>query len=106
MNDPTWLSDNQILQKIGEKIKEWRLENNITQAEAAKQTGLALITYQKFEYGKAGNLRNFLRILRILGQLDLITPFIQERELSPIQYHEFEKSMKFPQRASKKHKKP
>lgn len=103
MTDPTWLSDNQILQKIGEKIKEWRLENNLSQAEVAKQTGLALITYQKFEYGKAGSLKNFLRILRILGRLDLIAPFVQERELSPIQYHEFEKTLKFPQRASKKH---
>ena len=103
MTDPTWLSDNQILQKIGEKIKEWRLENNLSQAEVAKQTGLALITYQKFEYGKAGSLKNFLRILRILGRLDLIAPFVQERELSPIQYHEFEKTLKFPQRASKRH---
>lgn len=101
MEEATWLTDAQIRKKIGQKLKEWRLEMNYKQTDLARKTQLSLITYQKMEHGEGGSLNNLLRILRVLGHLDIIAPFLEERHLSPIAYQEIEQGVKQKQRASK-----
>ena len=40
-----------VIMKIGEKIKNLRTEQNMTQKEFAEKTGLSISSVQKYEYG-------------------------------------------------------
>ena len=102
MEDIQWLSDKMILAGIGKKLKEWRLEMNQSQIGIATQTEMSLSTYLNFEHGKGGSMSNFMRILRVLGRLDSMEVFFQERPMSPILAQKIERGMKLRQRASKK----
>ena len=102
MSEIQWLSDRMILEGIGKKLKEWRLEMNHSQIEVAELTELSLTTYLNFEHGKGGTMSNFLRILRVLDKLDSLETFFQERPMSPILAQKIERGMKLRQRASKK----
>ena len=102
MDNIQWLSDRMILSGIGKKLKEWRLEMNLSQIDVAEQTELSLTTYLNFEHGKGGSMSNFMRVLRILNRLDSLEVFFQERPMSPILAQKIERGMKLRQRASKK----
>jgi len=102
MEEIQWLSDRMILDGIGKKLKEWRLEMNLSQTDMAEKTGISLTTYLNFEHGKGGSMSNFLRILRILNRLDSLDVFFQERPMSPILAQKIERGMRLRQRASKK----
>ena len=102
MEEIQWLSDSMILDGIGKKLKEWRLEMNLSQTDMAEKTGISLTTYLNFEHGKGGSMSNFLRILRILNRLDSLDVFFQERPMSPILAQKIERGMRLRQRASKK----
>lgn len=102
MSEIQWLSDRMILEGIGKKLKEWRLEMNHSQIEVAELTELSLTTYLNFEHGKGGTMSNFLRVLRVLDKLDSLEIFFQERPMSPILAQKIERGMKLRQRASKK----
>ena len=101
MEDIQWLSDKMILEGIGKKLKEWRLEMDLSQAEMASKTELSLATYLHFEHGKGGSMSNFLRVLRVLGRLDSLEAFFQERPISPILAQKIERGMKLRQRATR-----
>ena len=102
MEEIQWLSDRMILDGIGKKLKEWRLEMNLSQTDMAGKTGISLTTYLNFEHGKGGSMSNFLRILRILNRLDSLDVFFQARPMSPILAQKIERGMRLRQRASKK----
>ena len=102
MEEIQWLSDRMILDGIGKKLKEWRLEMNLSQTDMAEKTGISLTTYLNVEHGKGGSMSNFLRILRILNRLDSLDVFFQERPMSPILAQKIERGMRLRQRASKK----
>ena len=72
---------------MGEKMKEWRLETNTTQKNLAAATELSLSTIQKIERGEGGTLASLLRYLRCAGKLQVLEPFMEERRLTPVEYH-------------------
>lgn len=84
MYDIIELTDTEIHKQIGKKIKEWRLQINMSQKRLAKDAGLSLITVQQLEYGNRVTLETLIRVLRILGRLDELTPFFKEEPVSPI----------------------
>ena len=102
MEDIKWLSDTGLLKRIGEKIKEWRLESDLTQQRTAELCRMSLITFQNIEHGKGGSFVNYLRVLRVLYRLDILNVFIREKEISPIEFQKFEQGLKPKQRASRK----
>ena len=102
MENIQWMSDSQIMQHIGEKIKEWRLKHNLSQSELAAKTSLSLFTICKMEKGKGISFNNFLKIIRILNKLQLLEPFTTEEEPGPIEYDKFLSTRKKKIRASKK----
>ena len=101
MENIEWLSDLSILETIGKKIKEWRLQQNLTQLSIAEKARVSLSTVQSIERGKSVSMENFIRILRILGYLNALYIFMEEKRLSPIEYLKLEKGMKQRKRASK-----
>lgn len=98
------LSDTQIVIIIGKKLREWRLEADMSQAELANKAALSLYTVRSIEGGKKVTFSSFLKILRILGRLDSLAVFAEERHLSPIEYQKLEAGLKEKKRASKKTK--
>jgi len=70
---------------VGEKLKNLRLEYNITQNELAKKTGLSRVSISKIERGMGVNLSSLIEIMRGLRVLENIEHLIPEQEVSPIE---------------------
>ena len=79
------LSDEAILKEITKRIKQKRLNSNITQQELAKQTGLHVQTIKNFESGKSTKLITLIQILRVFGELDALDNFVQAPGVSPVE---------------------
>lgn len=88
------LSDTQIQQRIGEKIRVARLRQNITQDSLAESSLISRSSVQKVEAGEIKSFDTFLRILRTLGLLDEISSLCEEEQLSPNEYYHMLNSAK------------
>ncbi len=52
--------------KLNEKIKQLRIDNNMTQKELAKKLGVSTVSLQRYEYGRFRiSYENILKILKI-----------------------------------------
>ncbi len=78
------MSDKAIRKQLGERLKQQRLRQNITQQQLADATTLSLNTIKSLESGK-GKLASLIAVLRELGQLEQLNHFIAEPEISPLQ---------------------
>ena len=88
MTDVYQMTDKLILRRIGEKMKHTRLRQNITQQALAEDAGLSLSTVKNIENGKIGSFDSLVRVLRVLGKLDVLLPLVEEEALSPNEYFE------------------
>ncbi len=88
MTDIYSLSDAQISQKIGARLKSVRLKQNITQQELANQAVVSVSSIKKIESGHICSFDSLLRIMRILGSLDLLQELTEDETLSPNEYFE------------------
>ncbi len=82
-----------ILQLIGNKIKGVRLAQNITQMNVAKDAEVPMSTVRRIERGEIGTVSSLLRVMRVLGMLDLIAPMTEEERISPNEYLEIMNKM-------------
>lgn len=101
------LADEMILSKIGQKLKAVRLKQNITQQRLAEDAGVSLSTVKKIENGEIRSFESLLRVLRMLGKLEVLQPLVEE-QLSPSEYYEMVNKASKAQRkraAGSKHKK-
>ena len=101
MSGPEWMSDKVLLGNIGKKVREWRLEANISQAALAENAQVSLSTVAALESGKNISMNGLVRILRMLGKLDALLPFLEEKQISPIEYERLQARKKTRKRASK-----
>lgn len=88
MNDIYMLSDTMIFEKIGDRLRQVRLKQNITQQSLADASGISLSSVKKIEKGEIGSFDSLLRLLRTLGLLDTLQPLVEEEQLSPNEYYE------------------
>ena len=98
MDDIYMLTDMAILTRIGEKLKTVRLKQNITQQSLAEAANVSLSTVKKIEKGEIRSFDAFLRILRTLGQLDMLQQLVEEEQLSPSEYYNMVQTSKTNQR--------
>lgn len=89
MENVYMLSDATILAKIGARIKSMRLKQDITQESLGKAANISLSSVKKIESGEIKSFDSLLRVLRILGKLDIFQPLVDEEQLSPSEYYEF-----------------
>ena len=88
-----------LAETLGERLKQARLNSNLSQAEVARLAGVARKTVLNAEKGKV-QLDIFIAILQVLGltgQLDLLLP---TQEISPLQLAKLQGRKR--QRASRK----
>lgn len=79
-------SDLAVLELIGKKIKEIRIEQNITQNELNSLSGVSKARIGDIERGKNCSLLILIQLLRGLNSLDFLDSFFAEKQISPIEY--------------------
>jgi transcriptional regulator with XRE-family HTH domain len=81
----TTLTNEAILQELGERLAGARLERNLTQAALAEEAGVAKRTVERLESGQAATqLSGFVRVCRALGLLERLDTLVPEGAASPI----------------------
>lgn len=92
------LPDSEIRRRLGQKIRYLRLRQNFTQTSLAEQAQVSLTTLKRIEKGDISYFDSLMRLLRILGELDVFSSLIKEDEMSPNEYFEFVEASKKKQR--------
>ena len=70
---------NAILKKIAERVKEKRLERNLTQKTFAKRAGVGYDAYRKFENSGEITLRNLVLCAVVLDDIESFTQLFTQR---------------------------
>lgn len=79
------LSDEQVLYELTKRVKQRRLNLNITQEELSNRAGVHVQTIRNFEAGKTTTLLTFIQILRAFGDLETLETIFPDPGISPIE---------------------
>lgn len=79
------LSDKAVLQEITSRVKQKRLNENLTQQALADKAGVHKNTITNFERGKNTSLVSLIQILRAFNELEFLDHFMPEPGVSPIE---------------------
>lgn len=79
------LSDPAILQRMGRRIRDYRIRMELTQGELAEKSGVSMGTIVRVEQGKPISTLLFLSMLRTMGLLENLEVLLPELSISPIQ---------------------
>ena len=96
------LSNKDILNEIGIRLRSYRINQKLTQKELAEQSGVSLFPIVQMERGKSVSISNMLPVLRTLRLLDNLDLFLPEIPMSPIKLANLKGKM--PKRIRKKDK--
>jgi len=77
-------SDRVILEELGRRLRDARLERNLSQSQVADNAGIGRFTLQRMEAGESISLINFVRVLRALDLLDGLDRLLPTAAPSPI----------------------
>lgn len=98
MENTYMLTDTAIYSRIGNHLRQARLKQNITQQSLAESANVSLSSIRKIEKGEIGSFDALVRVMRILGKLDVLQPLIDEEQMSPSEYYDLVNSSKSRQR--------
>ncbi len=76
--------DSEILEEIGRRLREFRLQQNLGQAELAMRAQLSPTTVKNAERGRDPRLSTLVRILRVLGRVEALDAFLPPPTVSPL----------------------
>lgn len=79
------MSNPAVLLKIGQRIKETRIRQCITQEELTTAFGISPLTVANIEKGKSVSLLLFISVLRSLGLLENLEQLVPKIRISPIE---------------------
>ena len=78
------LTNPQIEQELGHRLKQRRLELNLSQAEVAEKSGLGRRTITAIENGEGSTLGTFIALLRALQALHHLEQVLPDPGPSPL----------------------
>ena len=78
-------SEGTVLQELGNRISQHRLNRNLTQAQLAKEAGVSPSTVNRMEAGSSSQISNLVRVLRALGLMERLNLLVPQPAASPIQ---------------------
>ena len=96
------LTDEAILAELGARLAHRRVELRFTQADVAREAGVAKRTLERIEAGESSQLSNLLRVLRVLDLLPVLERAIPAAKPGPMEM--LENKGKLRQRASRSRK--
>lgn len=98
------LTDKAILVQVGLKLKEIRIEKNISQGELAKASGLSAFSISQMENGHNTSILSLVMVLRALNKLEILDEILKDKPISPIALSEYAKKHPKKKRAYKSKK--
>lgn len=72
-----------ILKEMGQRIKDIRIGQSMTQKELCEKAGVSFKTIVRIESGEGSNINNLIRIIRVLGFVENFDLLIPEQEQLP-----------------------
>lgn len=91
-------SDKTILAELGKRLAVYRLQQNLTQEDLAREAGIGLNTVYRIERGHSIQLSNLIRLMRVLEIADNIEQLLPVLPSSPVQQAKLKNAQR--QRAS------
>ncbi len=77
-------SDRSLLRDLGQRLKQARLRQNLSQEQLAQRAGLSRATISEYERGSSTSTMTLVQVLRALGLLDELASFVAEPGPSPL----------------------
>lgn len=78
------LTDEAVLEEIGRRLKQRRLDLQLTQEMLADEAGVSKRTVERIEVGKTAQMSTVIRILRKLNLLDRLEVLVPETGPRPM----------------------
>jgi transcriptional regulator with XRE-family HTH domain len=78
------LTDEAVLQEIGDRLGRRRIDAGLTQAELAEEAGISKRTVERIESGHSTDFVMLLRVLRVLKLLEALDQSIPDLPQSPL----------------------
>ncbi len=79
------LADAAVVEELGRRLRQLRLDQNLTQQGLADEAGVSVATVRNLESGKRTQLITLIRVLRTLGLLADLDRLVPEQRPSPIE---------------------
>jgi len=79
------LTDSELVAEIGDRIRRYRLQQNLMQENLARKAGVSLRTVRNLEGGADVRLSTVIAILRALGRTDAVDAFLPRPRVSPME---------------------
>jgi len=79
------LTDSELISEIGSRLRRYRLQQNCTQKDLAREAGVSLRTVRNMESGGDVRISTIIAVLRALGKTDAIDAFLPRPRVSPIE---------------------
>ncbi|PWK50101.1 helix-turn-helix transcriptional regulator [Pleionea mediterranea] len=77
--------EQQIIEKIGQKLQQTRLDANLSQEQVAKSADISRRTLVQAETGHSTSLSTIVKILLALKAEDLLQPLMETASISPVE---------------------
>jgi len=78
------LTDQAIMDEIGQRLAQRRIDSDLTQSELARQAGVGRSTVERLEAGHSTQMSSFIRVLRVLNLLEAFFKLFPEPGLHPM----------------------
>jgi putative transcriptional regulator len=78
-------TDAEILRELGERLRSYRLQQNLSVADVAARAGVNPNTVTNAEGGKNSRLTTIVRLLRVYGRIEAVNAFLPPPQVSPLQ---------------------
>ena len=78
-------TDQAVLEELGKRLRQRRLDSNLSQAEVAERAGLDRTTSGQLERDGRASLLTMVQVLRALGALDELDAFLPPLGPSPLE---------------------
>jgi transcriptional regulator with XRE-family HTH domain len=78
------LSDDAVMKELGRRMAQLRIDSNYTQEYLAERAGVGKSTLERLEKGKQVQTSSLVRVLRSLGQLDVLEGLLPAADIRPM----------------------
>jgi transcriptional regulator with XRE-family HTH domain len=85
------MSDPAILKQLAQFVRQLRIRKNFKQTELAERAGMHRVTLSEFETSAQNiSLLSFIELLRALNELERLSAFQIQNQISPLQMAKLE----------------